>query len=89
MAAALRRLAITPGGNNAGGGADVSAIRDLGVPVVSLRQDGSDYFDLHHTPDDTIDKVDIDELRQNVAAWAAFLYMASEMEGDFGRLPVK
>jgi peptidase M28-like protein len=87
MAAALRRLAITPGDNDAFGGADISAIRKMGVPVVSLRQDGSDYFDLHHTPDDTLDKVNIDELRQNVAAWAAFLYMVSEMEGDFGRLP--
>lgn len=89
MAEALRPLAITPGANTAFGGADIMAIRDLGVPVVSLRQDGTDYFDLHHTPDDTLDKVDRQELRQNVAAWAAFLYMASEMEGDFGRLPVK
>ncbi len=87
--AALRRLAITPGNNMAFGGADVGATRDLGVPVVSLRQDGTDYFDLHHTPDDTLDKVDLGDLRQNVAAWAAFLYIASEMDGDFGRLPVK
>ena len=86
---ALRRLAITPGANMAFGGADIGAIRDLGVPVVSLRQDGTDYFDLHHTPDDTLDKVDPEALRQNVAAWAAFIYMASEMDGDFGRLPVK
>lgn len=89
MEAGLRRLAITPGNNLAFGGADVSDIRNLGVPVVSLRQDGTDYFDLHHTPDDTLDKIDPEALRQNVAAWAAFLYMASEMEGDFGRLPVK
>ncbi len=89
MGDALRRLAIVPGANNAFGGADIMTIRDLGVPVVTLRQSGWDYFDLHHTPDDTLDKVDPASLRQNVAAWAAFLYMASEMEGDFGRLPVK
>jgi len=86
---ALRRLAVTPGNNMAFGGADVGGVRDLGVPVVSLRQDGTDYFDLHHTPDDTLDKVDLGDLRQNVAAWAAFLYIASELDGDFGRLPVK
>ena len=57
---ALRRLAITPGNNMAFGGADIGAIRNMGVPVVSLRQDGTDYFDLHHTPDDTLDKVDPD-----------------------------
>lgn len=83
MASALRRIAITPGNNAAFGGADVSPIRDLGVPVVSLRQSGWDYFDLHHTPDDTLDKVDPAALQQNVAAWAAFLYMASEMDGGF------
>lgn len=86
---ALRRLAVTPGNNMAFGGADIGATRDLGVPVVSLRQDGTDYFDLHHTPDDTLDKVDPEDLRQNVAAWAAFLYIASELDGDFGRLPVR
>lgn len=85
--AALRRLAIVPGSNTAGGGADIGAIRRLGVPVASLVQDGSKYFDLHHTPDDTLDKVDPEELRQNVAAWAAFIYLASELEGDFGRYP--
>lgn len=83
MAEALRRLSIAPGNNNAFGGPDVSPLRAMGVPVVTLRQSGWDYFDLHHTPDDTLDKVDIDDLRQNVAAWAAMLYMASEMEGDF------
>jgi Zn-dependent M28 family amino/carboxypeptidase len=89
FATALRRLAISPGANSAGGGADIGAIRALGVPVADLNQDGTDYFDLHHTPDDTLDKVDPEDLRQNVAAWAAFVYIASEMEGDFGRLPVK
>ena len=31
------------------------------------------YFDLHHTPDDTLDKIDKAQLRQNVAAWTAML----------------
>ncbi len=83
MADALRRLAIAPGTNNAFGGPDVLPIKALGVPVVTLRQSGWDYFDLHHTPDDTLDKVDIKDLRQNVAAWAAMIFMASEMDGDF------
>lgn len=83
MANALRRLAITPGPNTAFGGADIGPIMRKGVPALSLNQSGWDYFDLHHTPDDTLDKVDPEKLRQNVAAWAAMLYMASEMEGDF------
>lgn len=89
MQAALHRLAIASGPNAGTGGPDVGPIRNLGVPVFTLRQDGTDYFDLHHTPDDTLDKVDPADIQQNVAAWAAVIYMASEMDGDFGRLPVK
>ena len=48
-----------------------------------FQQDGTDYFDLHHTPDDTFDKIDPDEIAQNVAAFAAMMWMASEAETDF------
>ena len=46
------------GNNNASGGPDVSMLPALGVPVASLNQDGTDYFDYHHTPNDTLDKID-------------------------------
>jgi hypothetical protein len=37
------------------------------------------YFDLHHTPDDTLDKIDREDLRQNVAAWTLMLaYLAAD-----------
>ena len=42
-------------------------------PAIDLQQDGTRYFDYHHTPDDTLDKVDPEQLRQNVAAWTAML----------------
>lgn len=83
MARVIRRLGVGPGDNEAGGGPDVSAMHAEGVPVLSLRQDGSDYFDLHHTPDDTLDKVDPDDLAQNVAVYSAMIYLASEMDGTF------
>ena len=35
------------------------------------------YFDWHHTPDDTLDKIDPAQLRQNVAAWTAMLAVLS------------
>ncbi len=79
----LRRLGISPGDNQASGGPDMTFVRMAGVPVVSLTQNGWDYFDLHHTPDDTFDKIDRDKVAQNVAAYAAFIYLASEMDGDF------
>ncbi|MFL6730679.1 MAG: peptidase M28 family protein, partial [Sphingomicrobium sp.] len=48
-----------------------------GAPGVSLNQDGTFYFDLHHTPDDTLDKIDREQLRQNVAAWTTMLAVLS------------
>ena len=79
----LRPLNISPGNNSAFGGPDVGPLKAAGVPVVSLRQNGWDYFDLHHTPDDTLDKVDPVDLKQNLAAWAATIFIASEMDGHF------
>jgi hypothetical protein len=48
-----------------------------------MRQNATDYFDVHHTADDTLDKVDSKQLEQNVAVWAAFAYMAAETGVDF------
>jgi hypothetical protein len=64
-------------------GSDIEGLRQAGVPVVSLSQNGLDYFDIHHTADDTFDKVDQAELAQNVAIWAATAYLAAESDVDF------
>ena len=66
---------VVLGNNQASGGPDVSMLPALGVPVASLRQDGHDYFDYHHTPNDTLDKIDPAALAQNVAAYAQFAYI--------------
>ena len=79
----LEPLGIAPGNNEAYGGPDISMFPRLGVPVVTPRQNGWDYFDLHHTPDDTFDKIDHGKLNQNIATYAAFTYLAAEMDWDF------
>jgi len=79
----LLPLGIEAGTNTASGGPDIKYLREAGVPVVGLKQNGWDYFDLHHTPDDTLDKIAPDALKQNIAAYAAFLYLAAEIEADF------
>ena len=68
------------------GGSDIEGLRLAGVPVLSLSQNGWDYFDIHHTADDTFDKVDPAELAQNVAIWTAVAYLAAETDVDFRAL---
>lgn len=67
------------------GGADVGQLKLAGMPVIDLSQDGTDYFDLHHTANDTLAKVNPEHLRQNVAAWVVFAYLAADAPADFGR----
>ena len=71
--AALAPLGIVPGSREEADGSDIGPMIAAGVPAVGLSQDGTYYFDMHHTPDDTLDKVDPEALRQNVAAWTAML----------------
>jgi hypothetical protein len=56
------------------------------VPVAALRQDGLDYFDTHHTADDTLDKIDPKQLDQAVAVWSVFTYLAAASDVDFRNL---
>jgi len=79
----LMPLGVVPDDNEAMGGPDIGILRRSGVPVVTPGQDGTDYFDYHHTPDDTFDKIGPEALRQNVAVYAAFTYLAAEMDWDF------
>jgi hypothetical protein len=70
-----------------GGGSDLSQMHAKGMAALSLVQDGTHYFDWHHTANDTLDKIDPAELAQNVAVYAAFSYMAAQADGDFGSAP--
>jgi len=83
IADTLHPLGIARGDNKASSGPDIGALKAKGVPVVSLQQNGWDYFDLHHTANDTLDKIDPADLAQNVAAYAAFVYLAAQIDDDF------
>lgn len=65
------------------GGPDIIPLFNEGVPAMRFQQEGTDYFDLHHTPDDTFDKIDPDDMAQNTAAFVTMLWMASEAETNF------
>jgi carboxypeptidase Q len=65
------------------GGTDVGPMVEAGVPAFLLQQDGMHYFDLHHTANDTLDKIDRTQFDQNVAAWVSLVYLAAQSDVDF------
>jgi hypothetical protein len=69
------------------GGTDIGPLRTAGVPVFSIRQDVSRYFDYHHTANDTFDKIDPESLDRMVAAVAAFAYVAASVPQPFEKIP--
>jgi carboxypeptidase Q len=75
LLAGIRASNIAPNG----GGADIGPIMREGVPGASLDVDGKHYFDIHHTPADTLDKVDPQELALCVAAMAVMAYVVADM----------
>lgn len=67
-----------------GGGADIDpSARDGRVPALSLEVDG-DYFMVHHTPADTIERIDPAELAQCVAAIAVMAYVVADLPQRLG-----
>ena len=80
-------IGAASGPNDSEGGADLIPLARAGVPTLTLMQDATAYFDFHHTANDTLDKANTRDLDYNVAAWAAVVYAAAELPGDFGRVP--
>lgn len=69
LAQGVARFGVAPSREVATGGADLNWVREQNGALVDLQQDGTRYFDLHHTNNDTLDKIDPVQLRQNVAVW--------------------
>ena len=69
------------------GGADISRLVLAGVPLFSVRQDASRYFDWHHTSNDTFDKIDPASLDRVTAAVAVFAYVAASAPAPFEKIP--
>ena len=66
-----------------GGGEDIQDLYNQGVPTIALRPDTLRYWDLHHSADDTLDKIDPAKLSQSVATWAVVLAAAADADIDF------
>ncbi len=82
LARLLAPLGVAASPLPAFGGTDIEAAAEGGAGVIDLAQDGTHYFDLHHSADDTLDKIDPAALNQAVAAYAATLWWAANVDSD-------
>ncbi len=71
---------IRPGG----GGADIGpSVEAASIPAMSPIV-GGDYFLVHHTPADTVDKIDPMDMARNAAAIAVMAYVVADMPERLG-----
>jgi len=82
----LRPLGIAEATFGGWEGSDIGPLRAAGVPVMDLKQDATTYFDIHHTADDTYDKVDPAGLAQLTAALVAVGWEVADSALAFGRV---
>ena len=87
IAKLLAPLGIAYETDKGGPGPDIGPFAKVGMPWAQLAQDGTDYFDYHHTANDTLDKVEAKALDQQAAAYAVMAYVAADSTVDFGRAP--
>lgn len=89
LTAALAPLGIVRGTAVAGDGTDIGPVLRSGVAAIDLNQSGLRYFDYHHTPEDTLERIDRDQLRQNVAAWTTMLAVIANAPETIGPVTVR
>lgn len=69
--------------NDARAQSDMGMLSDAGMPSINFSADGLQYFDYHHTENDTLDKVNKDDLQHNTAIYSLFAYFAAQASVDF------
>ena len=69
-------------------GADIAPLQAGGVPGFAPLVDARHYFDYHHTAADTLDKVNPENLRTQVATMAVLAYFLAELPSPLPRFPI-
>ena len=87
LAAAVKPLGVERSNEPAEGGSDINQLLPAGVPLMDLRHDATLYFDVHHTANDTVERIKKEDIDQAAAAYAAAAFMAADSQDDFGRVP--
>ena len=62
-----------------GGGSDIEALMEAGVPGLGEISSGAHYFDWHHSEADTFDKINPQDFRESVAAMAVMTFVLADM----------
>jgi carboxypeptidase Q len=70
------------------GGADLNPLTEVHVPKLELKQDARRYFDLHHSADDTCDKIDPAEIAQVTAAVATVVRFVADLPERLPPVPL-
>lgn len=63
-----------------GGGADISPLMAVGVPGAALTHNSEKYFWYHHSPADTLDKIDKNDFRNCVATLAVTVFVIADLD---------
>ncbi|GAB2838139.1 M28 family metallopeptidase [Pseudoduganella ginsengisoli] len=71
------------------GAADLHMLESGGVPLFMPLVDTHSYFHFHHTPADTLDKVDPDSLKRHVAVMSSLTWFLANMDQPLGRAPAQ
>jgi carboxypeptidase Q len=69
--------------NTAKGQSDMSLLGEAGQPAFNFAPGGLDYFDYHHTENDTLDKVDQEALKVNTTIYTMFAWYAANSGVDY------
>jgi carboxypeptidase Q len=69
--------------NDAVAQSDMSLLSKAGMPSINFAADGMRYFDYHHTINDTLDKVNAEDYKQNTAVYTVFAYFAAQSAIDY------
>src|SRR3546814_10649405 len=84
IASALAPLGIETMPGEGSTESDIGPMTRNGMAWAWLGHDGTQYFDLPHNAEDTLDKIDPEALEQNDAASTVFTWLAAQGEGDLG-----
>jgi carboxypeptidase Q len=79
IATLLEPIALNRIGPSAGGADIGPSVQAANIPSMSVEGEGN-YFLLHHTPADTVDKIDPKDMSRASAAVAVIAYVVADME---------